>query len=219
MGHTPPDSLAELLAASDDAAREGAWKTFLAEHSGLILHVCRANGGDHDAVMDRYLFIVQALRENECRRLRQYGFDGGARFTTWLLVVARRLGFDHHRAHFGRPQSSSDAAVARHSERRQLVELIGNEIGIETIEAPPDGDPESVLRREELRRALDSAIDQLSTSDRLLLRFRFQDDLSVPQIARLLEAGSPFVTYRRLDRILAKLRQILEKAGVSEPFP
>ena len=97
--------------------------------------------------------------------------------------------------------------------------MIGNEVGIETIEAPPDGDPESVLRREELRRALASAIDQLATSDRLLLRFRFQDDLSVPQIARLLEAASPFVTYRRLDRILARLRHILEKAGVSEPLP
>lgn len=219
MTNAPPNSLVALLTARDDTSQEAAWQLFLAEHSELILHASRDQGGDHDAVMDRYLFIVQALRERGYARLRQYSSAEGGKFTTWLLVVARRLCFDQHRTRYGRPQSDSDSAAAMHSERRQLVDLISSEVSLDMLQEPPGQDPETILRRNELRDALGRALDELSTRDRLLLRFRFQDGLSVPAISRLVDEASPFVTYRRLEKILGRMRSILEAAGISEPLP
>jgi len=219
MPHAAPNSLEALLAARDDASREAAWQTFLAENSGLLLHASRNQGGDHDAVMDRYLYIVQALRDSEYARLRQYSAANGGKFTTWLLVVARRLCFDQHRVRYGRAQSDSDSAVAQHSERRQLVDLIGDEVGLETLEAPSGQNPESIMRSDELRQMLARALDTLSTTDRLILRFRFEDERSMPEIARLLGEKSPFVLYRRLEKILARMREFLEAAGITEPLP
>ncbi len=218
LSATPPESLNRLLAASTDPEREAAWTAFLEEHSGLMLHAARSQGGDHDAVMDRYLFVITALRDHDFRRLRSYAADGG-RFSTWLLVVARRLCFDDHRARYGRPQSDAAASTARHVARRQLVDLIGGEFGLESLEATPEDDLELGYRREELRGALRRALDQLPAGERLLLRFRFEDGLSVPEIARLVGMESPFAMYRRLEKVLAHIRVILNAFGVEDSVP
>ena len=63
---------------------------------------------------------------------------------------------------------------------------------------------------------LDAALAQLDTEDRVILRLRFEDDVSVPEIARLLTLGSPFSLYRRLNRILASVRKTLEAAGIND---
>lgn len=219
MTYAPPISLDALLAARDDASREAAWQEFLAEHTGLLLHASRNQGGDHDAVMDRYLYVVQALRETDYARLRQYSSANGGKFTTWLLVVARRLCFDEHRMRYGRAQASSESSLAKHDERRQLVDLIGNEVGLETLEEPSGRNPESIMRKDELRHMLARALDELPTTDRLILRFRFEDELSVPEITRLLGESSPFVLYRRLEKILGRMRGFLEGAGITESQP
>ena len=214
-----PETLVTLFDARDDSERASAWSAFLGEYSVVVLHAARAHGGDHDNAMDRYLFVIHALQERDCGRLRQYDPAGGAKFTTWLLVVSRRLCLDHHRARYGRSQAATEDSHLRHAERRQLIDLVGSEIGVETIEGPLGEDPESILRKNELREALARALDDLSVSDRVLLRFRFEDNLSVPEITRLTDAGSPFGTYRRLDKILTRLRATLEAAGISGPVP
>ena len=64
--------LHELLAASDTAQRDAAWDNLMGDHSGLLLRVARTFGGGHDAVMDRYVHILEELRRNDFRRLRGY---------------------------------------------------------------------------------------------------------------------------------------------------
>jgi RNA polymerase sigma factor (sigma-70 family) len=219
MSIPQPDALQSLLSTPEGGARERAWTAFLEVHSDLILHVARNQGGDHDAAMDRYLFIIQALRENDCRRLRAYTVDGGGKFSTWLLVVARRLCFDQHRARYGRPQSETDAATAQQQERRQLVDLVGSELQLELLESQPEKGPEAECRRRELRAALERALAELSPRERLLVRLRFEDGASVPEIARLMKEGSPFAMYRQLDKLLARLRRSLHASGVEDPAP
>jgi DNA-directed RNA polymerase specialized sigma24 family protein len=70
-----------------------------------------------------------------------------------------------------------------------------------------------------LRSTLDAALARLDTEDRVILRLRFEDDVSVPEIARLLNLGSPFSLYRRLNRILASVRRTLEAAGINDASP
>jgi RNA polymerase sigma factor (sigma-70 family) len=207
------------MSAPGDEAREHAWTAFAEACSDLLLHVARSLGGDQDAVMDRYLFVLQALRENGHHRLRAFAVDGHGEFAAWLVVVVRRLCYDHHRTRYGRPQSETDASVARQHERRQLVDLVGGELGLAQLEARPETAPDQVLGRRELRDALTAALSSLAPADRLLLRLRFEDGLSVPEIARVLGERSPFATYRRLDKVLKALRRTLNAAGVEDSRP
>jgi RNA polymerase sigma factor (sigma-70 family) len=214
-----PDVLQSLLQASDAESREGAWAAFLEAHSSLVMHVARSVGGDHDAAMDRYAFVLEALRRDDFRRLRGYVADGSGRFTTWLIVVVRRLCHDQHRQRYGRTQSESRAALEQRAERRQLEDLLSEELGLAALESRADEAPDAALSGAELTRGLERALAALDPADRLILRLRFEDDCSVPEIARLLGEKSPFSLYRRLDRILATVRRSLQSAGIEDSVP
>jgi RNA polymerase sigma factor (sigma-70 family) len=103
--------------------------------------------------------------------------------------------------------------------RRNLTDLVGGELGLDELLARADAAPDAELERRELRSTLDAALAQLDTEDRVILRLRFEDDVSVPEIARLLNLGSPFSLYRRLNRILASVRRTLEAAGINDASP
>lgn len=170
--------------------------------------------GDHDAVMDRYAYVLEALQAQGYRRLLVYLEEGRGQFTTWLIVVARRLCLDHHRQRYGRVQADGPAAVARRIERRQLVDLVGTELGLEAVPSPDEAADEAIDRADR-RAALTRALDRLEPAERLLLRLRFGDGLSVPEIARLRGEPAPFRTYRALDRLLVQLRRWLAEDGVT----
>jgi RNA polymerase sigma factor (sigma-70 family) len=219
MRHSPPPVLGRLLAARHAAARERAWTAFAREYSALLLHVARKLGGDHDAVMDRYAFIIEALHRDDFRRLRGYASDGRGKFSTWLMVVARRLCLDEYRRRYGRPQAEASRFADQWVERRRLLNLVGDALDANELAASPDEMPDVAFQRSELRTMLETAIARLDAGDRLLLRLRFVDGLPVPQIARLLGEGSAFHYYRRLDRVLAALRQSLRAIGVVDSAP
>jgi len=210
-----PGDLQSLVTATDTAARERAWAGFLRQHSNVILRVARALGGGHDATMDRYAFVVDALQGDHCKRLRAYAPEGRGSFDTWLAVVARRLCMDQHRQRYGRAQSDDADAEAERATRRQLADLVGSELGLDTIEGNTDA-PDVQLERSELRAVLDGALAQLDVTERLILRLRFEDSLSVPEIARLLGIDSPFKVYRQLDKVLMTVRTHLEAAGIHD---
>jgi len=105
--HPPglPLTLSRLHSARDSAERDAAWAEFIALHSDVVLHACRSLIRDHDAAMDSYAFALEALRENGYRRLCAYMPDGKTKFSTWLLVVTRRLVLDYYRHRYGRGRS------------------------------------------------------------------------------------------------------------------
>jgi len=212
-------SLQSLLSATDEQARELAWEGFLGEYSGALMHAARSLGGDHDAVMDRYLFALEALRRDDCRRLRGYTERGSGKFSTWLIVVVRRICLDEYRHRYGRPQTSSASSADRQRERRNLADLVGSELDLLQLESSPAESPDLALQQRELRAALDRALATLDPSDRLVLRLRFEDDLSVPQIAQLLGEESPFRLYRRLGRTLATVAAALRSSGIHDAVP
>lgn len=219
MRSAPPFALESLFTTPDDVVREQAWADFLTRCSDVLLRVARIMGGDDDAVMDRYAYILDALSRDDYRRLRAYANDGKCSFDTWLAVVARRLCMDEYRGRYGRVQSTSEATAERRAARRNLTDLLGNELGLEELIASADATPEAELEEKEWRSALDSALAQLELEDRVILRLRFEDDVSVPEIARLLSLGSPFALYRRLNRILKTMRKALVAAGIYDAAP
>ena len=61
--------------------------------------------------------------------------------------------------------------------------------------------------------ALGTALTTIAPQDRLVLKLQFCDGLSVAAIARMLQTDQKDL-YRRLERILGRLRAILESSGV-----
>src|SRR5690242_10214162 len=96
-----PAELNRLFASAASADREVAWASLVRTHSDLLLRTARFFGGDHDAVMDRYAFILEQLQRDDFHRLRTYQPDDRASFEIWLVAVARRLCLDHHRQKYG----------------------------------------------------------------------------------------------------------------------
>ena len=214
--------MSRLLDAADPAAREAAWKAFLETHSRLLLHTARTLGRDYDATMDTYAYLLDRLRRDDFQRLRAYVSDERTKFTTWLVVVARRLCLDHLRERYGRPTEGDASARGREARhvRRQLVDLLAEELDASSLTAHATADnPETRLRADELSRALTTALGGLEARDRLLLKLRFEDGLPAREIAGIMGFATPFHVYRRLNTVLAGLQAALRRRGIESPEP
>jgi RNA polymerase sigma factor (sigma-70 family) len=179
-----------------------------------------ANG--YDDIMDRFAYVLDQLRSDDFRRLRKYASDGRTMFSTWLVVVARRLCVDYHRSRYGRSRRSTGQPTSSEvttDERRDLVDLLGARVDIAAVEDRSNPDPENTLRANELRKMLDAALLELAPRDRMLLRLRFEDGASVREITRIMDFRSQFHVYRQLKAVLGQLRQSLEVQGVREAAP
>jgi RNA polymerase sigma factor (sigma-70 family) len=209
-----PTQLRDLLEAADGPDQERAWAQFLDVYSRLILFVARQIPRDHDVVMDRYAFVVERLREHNCRRLRTFAADGRGKFTTWLVVVVRRLCLDHDRRKHGR--AAAPGVRRTPAPPRRLVELVFDPAVLDRLPSRGPSTDED-LEREQLLQQLDAAVATLSPSDQLLLSLRHQDDRSAREIASLMSLPTPFHVYRRLNRLHDLLRQALTAAAGREP--
>lgn len=204
--------LVELLAVSDPTDVDQAWESFLGRYSRLIMHAVRSPRMPYDRIMDRYTYVLGKLREDECRRLREYRPQPGTRFSTWLVVVVQRLAIDHQRSVYGRVrEASEDGGEAR----RRLVDLVGARVDLEALPGPrPDPDREIYVR--DRRAALAGLLQDLDARDRMMLALRFEDDASAREIAEAMGFPSPFHVYRRLKKVLAYLRSALRQMGIRD---
>lgn len=171
--------------------------------------------------MDRYTRILDHLREDDFRRLRSFSSDGRGKFTTWLVVVARRICLDHERSRYGRYRTGSAGAreEAEREARRNLADLIAARPDFSRIEADRFEDPERRLRKVELEEGLAEALRTLSERERLLLALRFEDDLTAREIAGIVGYPTPFHVYRRIDKVLDRLRVALAAREIVDPEP
>jgi len=212
-----PHSLTRLLAARSAADADIAWRAFVAEHSRVILHVCRSVWDAHDDAMDAYALVLDHVRAEDHRRLHEFARDPRCRVTTWLVVVSRRVCLDLYRQRYGRP-TSEDGREQRQA-RRRLQDLVAEQIELHEPATNEREESDSALRREELHDALQRALTELPPRDLLILKLRFVDDLAAQEIARLLAFPSPFHVYRRLNTLLAQLRGTLLRLGVESAAP
>ena len=222
MGELLPSELSDLLYAPDAVAREEAWAAFIQAHSRLLVHTARAVGHDYDAAMDSYAYLLGELKKDDFRRLRAYAVNGRSKFTTWLVVVARRLCLDNLRRRYGRPRGADAAIARRRAARRRLTDLVAAETELTALR-DPGMDPEAAAIASEEQKRVGAALAQLEPRDRLLLKLRFDDELPVREIARLLGLPTPFHVYRRVKALLKALRETLSptqppQANAQRPF-
>ncbi len=198
--------ITRFIAARDPPGREVAWAHLIARYTRLLLKVARSLGGGNDAVMDRYAFVLERLREDDFRRLRSYRPDGPARFSTWLVVAARRLCVDHHRARFGRMVAVNAAQDSQRAIRRRLVLDEGASADLSSFIDTTTQSASDSLEARERERALTDALAELPPRDRLLLQLRYRDDLTAGAIAEAMEFPTQFHVYRRVNALVAALR-------------
>ena len=201
-----PSQVRRLLESAEGPTQEQAWTEFLESYSRLILYVARKTPGEYDIIMDRYAFVVERLREQSYRRLRTYVADGRGKFTTWLVVVTRRLCLDHNRLKHGRPPNPGTRNPVA---PRRLVDLVL--MDSEVLAQLPDGRPsaEDQLDQKQVLERLEAAVGTLAPADQLLVALRYEDARSAREIASLMSLPTPFHVYRRLTRIHESLRQAL----------
>ncbi len=101
--------------------------------------------------------------------------------------------------------------------RRRLEDLLAERVDPAGLPDATAAGPEAELIAAEQAQSLAKALAGLGPRDRLLLRLRFEDDLSAPEIASLLHYPTPFHVYRRLRTLLAALREGLAPRRHQDP--
>jgi RNA polymerase sigma factor (sigma-70 family) len=217
MADALPPELLGLLNAPDPVAREAAWEAFVGVHSRLLMYVARSISPEYDAAMDAYAYLLEQLRADDYRRLHGYAADGRSKFTTWLVVVARRLCLDQLRRRYGRARGEDPAVGERRAERRRLEDLLSDRLDLDSVVDVAAPAPDTELIAAEQSRVLLTAVLGLEPRDRLLLKLRFEDDLSAREIATLLAFPTPFHVYRRINAVLELLRAALAPGRSQQP--
>lgn len=211
-----PPEVSRLLDAGE-ATRDAAWKRFVDTYSRLLLHTARSVNRDYDAAMDAYTHVLEQLRCDDFRRLRGYVADDRGKFTTWLVVVCRRLCVDFMRQRYGRLHEATQGSEQR-AARRRLVDLVADNLDPSRL-SHPAANPEGELRARQLANAMALALGDLEPRDRLLLRLRYDDELPAREIGTLMGFPTVFHVYRRLNAVLEQMRELLARLGVREPQP
>ena len=215
-----PQVLRDLLGAVDSEGREAAWDVFVARHSRLLLHVARKVMPASDSAMDAYAHVLERLRRDDCRALAAFSPDGRSRFTTWLVVVARRMCVDFYRQKNGRPRGESPTQIelVEREARHRLANFSGIDAALAHL-VDHGARPDTALRNGQLHEALDAAVAALSPDDQLLLKLRFHDELPAQRIALVMSLPSQFHVYRRLNAACAELRRRLVARGIEDSMP
>ncbi|HUI40436.1 MAG TPA: RNA polymerase sigma factor [Terriglobia bacterium] len=127
---------------------------------------------------------------------RGHQYDGVSRFEAWLFSIARHLVID----------------ASRRKHPDSLDELLDPAEGGGSWEppAPESGSPLELFASREQAAALDSVLERLPAVYREVLLLRFQEELSLEEIAGVVRA--PLSTVKsRLYRGLSAARELLEE--------
>jgi RNA polymerase sigma-70 factor (ECF subfamily) len=191
LGLRKPPSLAELTdeALVQESCRPGGERPFaelVRRHQGKVRGLLLRLTSDRNLADD----LAQEVFLRAYRGL--VGFEGRARFSTWLYRIAYNV-YLNHRARV-----------------RELAALPDNfETGAQAPETSMS------VARADLRRDLDAAIATLPERYRAVVMLYYLEDVSYPEIAEILEL--PLGTVKtHLHRAKRMLRDQLDGWGVGE---
>ncbi len=164
----------------------------MSRHQGRLIRYLRRFLGDETMAED----VFQQTWVRVAERIRRY--DASRPFGPWLLTLGRNLALDRLRRY--QPESLDEGPEPA---------------------APAEGpgaaeDPLDRLAARERRERLGAALGELSPQDREVLCLRFEEELSLKEMASLVSSPLPTVK-ARLYRAMARLRaRLLERAAREE---
>lgn len=187
-GSTPDHELAALAAAGD--AR--AFEAIMRRHNRLLFRtarsILRADAETEDAVQDAWLNAWRSLA----------GFRDDAKLSTWLVRIVM------------------NEALKR--VRRRASNIVMFDSGLPAAATPPeagmeadhDEQPDRAAGRAEMRRLMETRIDELPELFRTVFMLRAVEEMSVEEVSAALDI--PQATVRtRFFRARAQLRESLSR--------
>ena len=182
MGSPSDEELVRHVCAGETALFE----VLMRRHNARVYRAVRALVRDEDEAED----VMQQAYVLAFTHLEQ--FKGSARFSTWLLRIAVNEALLHLR------------------KRSRLVAIDGGAddalgAGMKRLERPTP-DPERRAAERELVQLLETSIDALPASSRMVLMLREVDGLSTAETAEVLSVSEDVVK-TRLHRARALLRE------------
>lgn len=168
---------------------EKAWVIFDLRYRKFItdlVHFCYRHGTDNEEIADSV--VVSLYLNDRSGRQRIASYDGRSSLATWLrvIVINRAINDRNER------KLSTDEGLADVPDGRALVNL------------------ESSLRAQRYRsiltESLSEALGEITEKERLMLLWRYEQNLQLGQIARLMGIHQANVT-RQMLRLQAKLRE------------
>lgn len=228
------DRIAAALArrqglSGDEAADLASWiKLKLVENDYAAFRKFRG-----ESCINTYLTVVVAMlaRDYRVHRFGRWRPSAAARrkgnLAVRLEALIHRQGY-HLRQAAELLRTSGETQLSDRELAGLLAQLPSREplrpveVGAEplaTVAAAGSADLEvetEIREREQnhARAAIERCLSELPTEDRLILRMHFWQGMSVADIARGLQLEQKPL-YRRLDRLLASLRERLTQAGVT----
>jgi RNA polymerase sigma-70 factor (ECF subfamily) len=169
-------SLAHAVAAPHDAATP-SFDAVYAAHVGFVWRIVRTFGVPEpqleDAVQDVFVVVHRRLAE----------WEGRAAITTWLFAIARRVASVHRRR-------------ADKRTRELPMEQI-DEQGARAASGAAGADPFADLSRAQAAATVLAILDRIDEDKRIVFALVELEQLSVPEVARML-ALNLNTTYSRL---------------------
>jgi RNA polymerase sigma-70 factor (ECF subfamily) len=152
--------------------------------------------------------VLQETYMEAFRRLPQYLKKEKMPFYIWLYWIAREKLIGLHRRHLGARKRTVKYEVPP-MPADSSAQLVSGLIG----RLPS---PSQELAKEELAEQLRTALEQLDADERDLILWRHFEELSIHDIAQLLDITEDAAKKRHL-RAVERLRKILKELGVSSP--
>ena len=161
-----PSVVQALTQPCDTAAP--AFDDVYAAHVGFVWRVLRTLGVPdaqiEDAVQDVFLVVHRRLAE----------WQGRAAITTWLFAIARRVAGAHRR------RAARRAAKPTEPLSEALSDVLPDD-------RPGSRDPFAELSRAQAAQAVLAILDQLDDDKRVVFALVELEQLSVPEVARMLD--------------------------------
>lgn len=180
--------LQQICGSADRGVRERAFGELVRRHAGPLNRFLQAYQTDasarDDLVQDAFLRIYQARD--------RFSPETGS-FRTWLFTVGRNLAFDAHRRARSRPTQALESGMG------------GTDSGSGPIKALVQANEAEAVRE---------ALSRLPVADLEVVRLRFYEDLSYPEVGAIVGA-SPAAVKQRVWRAMGKLRGLLEEGSAS----
>lgn len=175
-----------------------AWRDLLQPYQRRLIGICRRLVGPQDVedcVQEAFVRIIEGLA----------GFDGRARFSTWVYRVAMNVCLSRARAEKVRRHASLDASAEADRSGGQRRPVLDRASEARQRELQAGERIELQERREQVARAL----GRLSPEQRIILVLRDVEGMDYEQVAEVL--GVPVGTVKsRLFRARAALRAEIE---------
>jgi RNA polymerase sigma-70 factor (ECF subfamily) len=163
--------------------------------------VLRDDGDAEDVVQETYLRAFGALD----------GFRGDSSLSTWLTRIALNEALGRLR----KRRPTTDLIALDAPEERDRMQVIPFPL------MKPDADPEQTAARQQIRRVLERAIDDLPDPFRVVFVMRDVEEMSVEETAAQLGLR-PATVKTRLHRARARLRDAVKaqlESTLTDTFP